>query len=299
MSVRFRRTGRVAAAVFALSAVSLLAACGGSAEAGDAGPSSEPLVFAMPPGADDPDILTESVVIEKMIAEATGREVAKEMPADYLGVVEAVRQGHVDVALMSPFSTALAIENGSVDPLVVWKGDDEPASTCYSHPDSDITSIADVAGKQVAFVDPGSTTGYFMPKSLLAENGLVDGEDYQSTFAGGHDSALLAMVNGSVDVACSSIAERIVEAGAIKAEELQEIGKTAPIPVGVGIVVSHDLDETTRQQLLEALPEMMTGNPDIATLGGSSEYISDPGAEPYAPLLQVAKNVGVDLEDMR
>jgi hypothetical protein len=28
---------------------------------------------------------------------------------------------------------------------------------------------------------------------LLADNGLTDGEDYESTFAGGHDSAMLAM----------------------------------------------------------------------------------------------------------
>lgn len=292
----------VAALSLAAAAVLALTACGGSAES--AAPSSDStaddaLVFAMPPGTDDPDVLVEAGIIEGLITEATGKEVQREMPADYLGVVEAVRQGHVDVALMSPFSTALAVKNGSVDPLVVWKGDDKPASYCYSKPGSGIESIDDVAGKQVAFVDPGSTTGYFMPKSLLADNGLVDGQDYQSTFAGGHDSAMLAMINGSVDVACSSIADMLIEAGVFTAGDIQQIGETGPIPVGVGIVVSNDLDESTRRHLLETLPEKMTGNPDLATLGGVNEYILNPGIAPYEPLLKVAENVGVDLEDMR
>jgi phosphonate transport system substrate-binding protein len=296
-----KRAQRLACAAALLAAGTFaLSACGSATSAADAAAADNTLVFAMPPGTDDPDILSEAKVIQGFIAEATGKEVSREMPADYLGVVEAVRQGHVDVAVMSPFSTALAVKNGSVDPLIVWNKDaTKPASYCYAKPGSGIESIADVAGKTVSFVDPGSTTGYFMPKSLLADNGLIDGEDYESAFAGGHDSALLAMVNGSVDVACSSIAERIIESGALKKSDLQLIGETAPIPVGIGIVVSPDLSEETRQQLLDTLPEKMTNNPEILTLGGATEYIKNPGIAPYEPLLKVAENVGVDLKDMR
>lgn len=294
------RARRLAYAAAILTVGTLtLSACGGESSSADTS-ANNPLVFAMPPGTDDPDILSEATLIQEYIGEATGQEVKREMPADYLGVVEAVRQGHVDVAVMSPFSTALAIKNGSVDPLIVWTKDTEkPASFCYSRPGSGIESIADVAGKTVAFVDPGSTTGYIMPKSLLVDNGLIDGKDYESTFAGGHDSALLAMVNGSVDVACSSIADRVIKSGALKEGDLQLIGETEPIPVGIGIVVSHDLAPETRQQLLDTLPGKMTNNPEIATLGGASEYLTNPGITPYEPLLKAAENVGVDLEDMR
>ncbi|OIH85713.1 hypothetical protein BLJ79_06055 [Arthrobacter sp. UCD-GKA] len=107
----------LAAGTFALSA------CGSTTATADAAPADNTLVFAMPPGTDDPDILSEAKVIQGFIAEATGKDVTREMPADYLGVVEAVRQGHVDVAVMSPFSTALAVKNGSVDPLIVWNKD--------------------------------------------------------------------------------------------------------------------------------------------------------------------------------
>ncbi|GHD00235.1 phosphate/phosphite/phosphonate ABC transporter substrate-binding protein [Zhihengliuella salsuginis] len=288
----------VAAALASVTAVAL-SACGGATEAGERSPADEPIVFAMPPGTDDPDILDEFGVIQSMVGEATGREVQEEMPADYLGVVEALRQDHVDVAILSPFATALAIKNDSVDPLVVWKASDEPASTCYSLKDSGIEEVSDVAGQQVAFVDPGSTTGYFMPASLLNANGLVDGEDYESTFAGGHDSALLAVANGSVDVACSSIMDILAESGTVDPDAFQAIGETAPIPVGVAVVVSPELDAETRGQLLDHLPEAVTGNESLAALGGNDEYILEPGIEPFQPLLDAAEAVGLNLEDMR
>lgn len=275
-----------------------LAACGGSAASTDAA-ASDPLVFAMPPGTENPDVSAESALVTQYIAESTGREVVEQNPADYLGVVEAVRQGHVDIASMSAFSTALSIANDSVDPLIVWEGDTEPNSTCYAQEGSDITTVEDVAGSSVAFVDAGSTSGHIMPKSMFVDHGLVDGEDYRSTFAGGHDSALLALVNGSVDVACSSIADRMIESGVIEPDALQVIGHTDPVPVGMAVVVSNDLDETTRQQLLENLPEKMTDNPELATLGGNTEYMLEPGIEPYEPLLKAAENAGIELEDLR
>jgi len=47
-------------------------------------------------------------------------------------------------------------------------------------------------------------TTYFMPKALFKKAGLTDGTDYKSTFAGSHDSAVLALASGNVDVACTA-----------------------------------------------------------------------------------------------
>jgi phosphonate transport system substrate-binding protein len=288
-------------AIAALPFTAALSACGGSADVSNAS-SEKPseLVFAMPPGTEDGELGKETELIKGYIAEAAGVEVKKETPADYLGVVEAIRQGHVDVALTSPFATSLAVKNGSVDPLIVWKSPgDKPASHCYSSPGSGINTLEDVKGKKVAFVDPGSSTGYFMPKAMFVKAGLEDGKDYQSTFAGGHDSALLALTNHSVDVACSSIADRIIKAGAIKASDLQEIGATDPLPLGVSIVVNKGLDQETRTKIANELAEKMSGNTALTLLGGLSDYVIEPGADVYQPLYDVAEAAGVNLEDMR
>ena len=193
------RAGITAASLIGLLA--LTGCSGGASAASGTDSASKELVFATPPGTDDPEEQQIMADLATMVGESSGRTVKNLQPADYLGVVEAVRNGSVDVAVLSQFSAALAYKTDSVDPLLVWGASSEPASFCLTRTDSGINTPADVKGRQVAFVDPGSTTGYFMPKSLLAKAGLTDGTDYKSTFAGSHDSAVMAMVNGNVDVA--------------------------------------------------------------------------------------------------
>jgi phosphonate transport system substrate-binding protein len=189
-----------------------------------------------------------------------------------------------------------------VDPLLVWGASKEPASFCLARTDSGVNTLADVKGRQVAFVDPGSTTGYFMPKSLLARAGLTDGTDYKSTFAGSHDSAIMAMVNGSVDVACTArqLSPTFLEKKVFTEDNVKIIAKSDPIPVGISIVVRKDLDEQARTALKEKLPALMAGNAKIAkTLGLTGEPTADPAFSTYEPLVKVAESVGVDLEDLR
>lgn len=290
----------------AASLLAVVALTGCTAAAADTATDADatgPLTFAFPPGTDDPDMLGQVDAVAAEIAEITGREVEVENPADYMAVVEAVRSGFVDIAIMSPFSTALAYQNESVDPLIVWEAEQEPASVCLVLPDSEIETLEDFRGHQIAFVDPGSTTGYFMPKSHLAKNDLIDGEDYESTFAGGHDSAILALVNGSVDMACTAtqVLPMLVQGGLIAEDGYRIVAETDPIPVGISIVVNNDLDEATREALKAELPEAIMGNEELASmlLAGAAEYQVDPEFDVFEPLMTVAEQAGVTIEDLR
>lgn len=282
-------------------AVAALTGCA-TAAADTAEDTTGPLSFAFPPGTDEGDLTAQVAAIGDQIAEITGREVTVEQPADYMAVVEAVRSGFVDVAVMSPFSTALAFQNESVVPLVTWDAEQEPASVCIVLPDSEIETLDDFAGHQIAFVDPGSTTGYFMPKSLLAGNGLVDGEDYESTFAGGHDSAVLALVNGSVDMVCTAtqVLPYLVEGGLIAEDGYRVVAESDPIPVGISIVVNKDLAQETRDAIAEELPDVLMADESLATLlGGSTTYQVEPEFAVFEPLMTVAEQAGVTIEDLR
>jgi phosphonate transport system substrate-binding protein len=291
-----------AASLFA--AVALTGCTAADAASGDAtnAATDDALTFAFPPGTDDPDMLAQVDIVAEQLAEVTGREVAVENPADYMAVVEAVRSGFVDVAIMSPFSTALAFQNGSVEPLVVWDAESEPASLCLVLDDSPIETVEDFRGGQIAFVDPGSTTGYFMPKSFLADNDLVDGEDYDSTFAGGHDSAILALVNGSVDMACTAtqVLPMLVDGGLIGEDQYRIVGETDPIPVGVAIVVNSELDDEARAAITEELPDILMADESLAVMfGGSTSYQTNPDVAIFEPLMAVAEKAGVTIEDLR
>jgi phosphonate transport system substrate-binding protein len=295
---------RILPALLAVVAMLGTTACSSSdavSDTAEAEPTG-PLTFAFPPGTDDPNTIVLVEEVAKLIGSVTGREVKTENPADYMAVVEAVRSGFVDVALMSQFSVALAIETDALTPLVVWKSEQLPAALCLVRNDSSIQSMDDMRGKQVAFVDPGSTTGHFMPRSLFAKTGLEYQVDYEATFAGGHDTAILAMMNKNVDMACTArqLVPIFEQAGLYKEGEVRIVGETDPIPVGISVVVREGLDQKTRDLLAENLPAALMAQEDLLPLfGGSTDYIVNPDASVYAPLLKVARDVGLALDDLR
>ncbi|MFV2197544.1 phosphate/phosphite/phosphonate ABC transporter substrate-binding protein [Nocardiopsis sp. LOL_012] len=282
-----------------LTAACALALTGCSSSDGDSG--SGELVFAFPPGTDDPEQLAQIEPVADIVGELAGREVVTESPADYMGVVEALRQGHVDVAFLSPFATAIGQQAGGLDVGLVWEAGDEPASVLMVRADSGIETVDDVAGQQVAFVDAGSTTGHFMPRALLAEAGLEPDEDYEMTFSGGHDSGLLALQQGSVDVAATAaqLVDVFTDAGVIDPDRVVVLAESDPLPVGSAIVFSEDVDPGVREQIVAGMPDRVAENEDMALIFGGHSAVADPAPEVFAPLLEVVEAVGLSLEDIR
>lgn len=89
-------------------------------------------------------------------------------------MVEEVRSGKVDVYIDSPFPAGfLWQQSGAVPILRRWKrGTDVYRSVIFARTDSGVQSIADLAGKMVAFGAPFSTTGYLVPKATMTSAGL-------------------------------------------------------------------------------------------------------------------------------
>ncbi|MFO7960223.1 MAG: phosphate/phosphite/phosphonate ABC transporter substrate-binding protein [Nitriliruptoraceae bacterium] len=263
----------------------------------------EPLVFAFPPGAEDPEQLDLIQPVADLVGEITGREVETQIPADYLGVVEALRNGFVDVAVLSPFATAIGRASADLDIILAWEAGDAdlPASAIVVRADSDITTLDDLRGRNIAFVDAGSSTGHFMPRGYLVEQGLVADEDYEFTFAGGHDSALFGVLQGSVDAAGIGyiVLDLLEDADVFDPEEVRVIGESGPIPVGgVTMIVRDGLDADLRQTLIDELPARGAEIEDLELLFGTPA-IREPGDEVFDPLTAVMESVGVSLDDVR
>lgn len=283
-----------------LTASALLSGCATVPPPTD--PTTAPLTFALPPSTDDPTIAEQSAVVAELVAAATGREVEIQQPADYMAVVESVRSGFTDVAMTSQFATALAYENGSVTPIIVWDQEEGPASLCFVRADSDIRDLDDFAGGQIAFVDPASSSGHFLPKSLLVRHGYTEGRDYTATFAGSHEAAVLAMLNGTVDMACTArqLVPTYIEEGLLAEGSYRQVAETAPLPLGISVVVSAEVDENTRRQLTGHLPEALMADEELASLyGGAESYRISPDKSVYAPVLRIAREAGVELADIR
>lgn len=85
-----------------------------------------------------------------------------------------MREGKVDIYIDSPFPiVAVSRLAGSGFLLRRWKrGTGEYRSLIFVRKDSGIEGLEDLKGKVIAFEEPYSTTGYFMPKMMLVASGL-------------------------------------------------------------------------------------------------------------------------------
>lgn len=295
----------VRAGILALGAVVVLAGCSSS---GDAVSDEDPLTFATVPLVDDPTAVNPVEELVALMSEETGREVEVTDVPDYLAVVEAVRNGHVDFGLMSGFPSALAVNTGEVDALLAWPGRDEPVSTCIVLDQSPLQTFDDITAETVvAFADPASSSGYFMPVYMLDEAGLKKDVDYTSMFSGGHDMSFLALQEGEVDVACTSPTLTSMYESALfpfAQGETRSIGESGTMPISTAFLAGEQLSEERRTILIDAIPNVFVEE-NAERLGvyyqGAQgvEMIVEPGAEMFQPFVDMAAVAGVELSDLK
>jgi phosphonate transport system substrate-binding protein len=84
-------------------------------------------------------------------------------------------QNNVDFFMESPYPTYVVNHVHGAAKLLLrrWKGGKpEYRSLIATHRDSNMSRLHDLRGKIVAFEDPESTSGYFLPKFFLQRNGF-------------------------------------------------------------------------------------------------------------------------------
>ncbi len=85
-----------------------------------------------------------------------------------------IRDGRVDWISETAYSAALLAKNAGAEiTLRKWKqGVPSYHSVVFVRQDSGIESLGELQGRSIAFQHPGSTTGFFVPRSLLLALGL-------------------------------------------------------------------------------------------------------------------------------
>ena len=89
-------------------------------------------------------------------------------------LINFLRQGKVDWVTETPFSATLFEEKADAEIMLLrWKKGVSKYSTIFiARKDSGIKTLADLKGKKIAFEDSGSTSGFFLPVSLLLQSGF-------------------------------------------------------------------------------------------------------------------------------
>jgi phosphonate transport system substrate-binding protein len=301
-----------AAGLLGLSTLLVLTGCAaGAADAAapDASDGADaPITFATTPLGDDP-AANPVVAFADLIEAETGRTVEVVDVPDYTAVLEALRNHHVDIGFMSGFPSALAVNTGEIDPLVAWAGNDEPVSTCIVLKDSPLHALEDITPETViAFADPASSSGYFMPVKMLHDAGLEKDVDYTPMFAGDHVMGFQALKQGQVDVSCTAtlfptMAGVNPDMFPFEKDETRSIGVSESMPVSVTVLADQQIDPDKAALLKDVLPRVFVeenaeqlGAMFEAIQGG--EAIVDPQRELFEPFVDIAAIADVDISDL-
>jgi phosphonate transport system substrate-binding protein len=178
---------------------------------------------------------------------------------DYNGVIEALRSKKLDVAYLGPFSYVLASSVANVEAFAVAEtkktGQSSYKSLILARKDSGLRTVADLKGKNFAFVDPSSASGHLFPKAGLQQQGIEPDQLFgRVIFSGSHDASILAVANKKVDAA--AVADRILASaiakGQVKADELEIVWSSNPIPESP-MVWRKDLDPALKAKIAQAL----------------------------------------------
>ena len=241
------------------------------------------LVLAVQPTLTTSDILEKAKPLEEALEQKLGGQVDVEIyaPMSYAAVVEALRFGHADAALMGAWPAGLAVRLAGAElPLAevreVIHGDKKVQANYYFSywivtKNSLYQTIEDLKGKNVCFSSPVSTSGYVAPLGKLVEMGIVSKAEGKEAdpksffgnvlFGGGYQQCWTALKSGQVDVTviAGDVPEKLYRE---VLAETRVIGEQGPIP-SHALVVGQKLESSLRANLVNALKELGEQNPDL------------------------------------
>lgn len=163
---------------------------------------------------------------------------------DYAAVIEGQRAGQIQIAWHGASSYARARTIGvQVEPFAIDRHADGSTgyySVFYVKAASPFQRIEDLRGKTLGLVDPNSTSGNNVPRLALDKMGIRPQEFFARViYAGSHENALIALGQGTVDVAATwlnsetdSNLARMATRGMLRAEDFRPIFRSELIMAG-------------------------------------------------------------------
>ena len=199
--------------------------------------AAQGLTLAFIPQENPEKLLGDIEVVTHWLSDQLGVEVTGFVTFDHAAAVEALRNGDADISFMGALPFVLAEDQIGAIPLLseVYRGYPSYSGRVFVRRDSGIETLADLKGRDIAFADPVSESGYIYPLDLFIQDGLIEsaGQADQffgnSFFAGGYQQAMQAMANGLVDAAGASQYADLLLSPAQQAE-IKVIAESEQIP---------------------------------------------------------------------
>jgi phosphonate transport system substrate-binding protein len=264
----------------------------------------ETLIFAYTPVEDPAVYANVWAGFLKHMEEVTGKKVQFFPVQSNAAQIEAMRAGRLHVAGFNTGSNPLAVACAGFRPFTMMAAADGSYGyemEIITHPDSGITRIEDLKGRQLAFTAETSNSGYKAPSALLsAEYGLEAGTDYTPAFSGKHDNSILGVANKDYDAAAvaNSVMARMMERGVVRPEQIVSIYKSQTFPTtGYGVV--YNLKPELQEKIKEAFFSYPWEGSPLAeefSKSGEAQFVPITFKEHWSVVRQIDEAMGVSYE---
>lgn len=280
----------------------------GSASAEDWKAKYPEITFAVIPAENGSGVTERYGPFINYLSKELGIKVTLRVANDYAAVIEGQRAGNIHIGYYGPASFARARLTGvKTDAFVIDVNADGSKgyySVFYVLAKSPYQKIEDLKGKNLGLVDPNSTSGNNMPRFKLNAMG-IDPDAYFSkvVFTGSHENAVLALAQGTVDVAANwwnadddSNLTRMLNKGMVKSTDGTVMKKE-----DFRIIVKSDLIINSPYAYLSDLPDDMKAAIKKAFLDAAQKdpeafkKLSDGKNKPWQPIANDDYNKTIEL----
>jgi phosphonate transport system substrate-binding protein len=267
--------------------------------------------------------------LSEALSEQAGREITVEgvVPSDYTGLVTAMETGQAHIGAFGPFSLLQARDRAGAEIILQSERfgsatyhtqfftnepdkycDDEPVvdeetgfQNCNGTAEADQGPVAEEkigeieSGTTVSFVEQASASGYIFPATIFLNNGIDPETDIDPTFAGGHDSSVIAVCEGQAEVGVSfDDARGIAETTCDIASNVVVFAYGPEIP-NDGWAVAGDLPEDLKEAIKQSLLDYSATEEGQAALNDIYEIdaLVEADEEAFVIVEQAAEQLGV------
>jgi phosphonate transport system substrate-binding protein len=236
------------------------------------------LTFAIIPAENASGVTERWGPFVAYLSKELGVKVNLRIASDYAAVIEGQRSGNIHIASYGSASFARARMTGVKTEAfandINLDGSTGYYSVFFVRANSSYKTIDDLKSKALGLVDPNSTSGNNVPRFELDKAGISDAETYFSkvVYTGSHDNALLALNQGTIEVAAnqwtndddSTLAQMVTkgmlknaDGSVMKKSDFRIIHKSAPIINGP-YAYNSDLPDDLKAAITKAFTDSPT-----------------------------------------
>lgn len=260
------------------------------------------IVYATVPAENASGVTERMGPFMEYLSRELGVKVTLRIAADYAAVIEGQRSGSIHIGDYGPSSyiRAHTVSNGGVEAFASMRAVDGSTgyfSVAYAKASSAGSKLEDFKGKNLCLVDPNSTSGNNVPLFSMNKMGIDPDKFFAKvTNAGSHENAVMAVQQGTCDVAFNwwnseddSNLTRMANKGMVKKDDFKIVFRSEKIP-GSPYAVLTSLPPDMKKAIADAFFNAPTKGKDAFS------RLSDGKSPGFAPVKHEDYKVTLELQ---